>query len=55
MTDRQLIARIMAIEREQKRRYDGDSLARYNTGDRVHEKQMAFHRCEKRKDRKSVV
>mgnify|MGYP001036205349 FL=1 len=48
MTDRQLIARIMAIEREQKRRYDGDSLARYNTGDRVHEKQMAFHRCEKR-------
>lgn len=48
MTDRQLIARILAIEREQDRRYRNNALARYNTGKLVHQKQLAFHKCTKR-------
>ena len=41
-----LLDRIKKIEAEQKRRADS-KLARYNR-DKVHEKQMAFHRCMKR-------
>ena len=44
---RDIIRRILDIEREQKRRYKNNALARYNT-DRVHAKQMEFHRCKKR-------
>ena len=44
---RDAIQRILNIEREQKRRYDNNALARYNT-DKVHAKQMEFHRCDKR-------
>ena len=44
---RDIIRRILDIEREQKRRYKNNALARYNT-DRVHVKQMEFHRCKKR-------
>ena len=38
------VKRILAIEREQKRRYDNDALGRYNK-DKVHVKQMEFHKC----------
>lgn len=48
MTEKELLARILAVEKEQKRRFVNDRLARYNTGEKVHEKQMAFHRCKKR-------
>ncbi|HCY48857.1 MAG TPA: hypothetical protein DHU79_01190, partial [Clostridiales bacterium] len=41
-----LLDRIKKIEAEQKRRADS-KLSRYNR-DKVHEKQMAFHRCMKR-------
>lgn len=41
------VERILGIEREQKRRYDNNVLARYNVGV-VHKKQMEFHRCNKR-------
>ena len=44
---RETVRKILEIEREQKRRYRNNALARYNT-ERVHEKQMAFHRCAKR-------
>ncbi|MDE6201659.1 MAG: terminase family protein [Clostridiales bacterium] len=44
---RNIIESILRIEREQKRRYDNNALARYNT-DKVHLKQMEFHRCAKR-------
>ncbi len=44
----EIITKIRAIEQEQKRRREQDALSRYNTGERVHEKQLAFHRCPKR-------
>ena len=46
--ERKIIARILALEGEQKRRYDCRTIERYNLGERVHAKQMAFHRCQKR-------
>ena len=44
----EIIEKIKAVERELARRRERDELARYNTGERVHEKQLAFHRCMKR-------
>ncbi len=44
----EIIEKIKAIEAEQARRREQDHLAKYNTGERVHEKQLAFHRCQKR-------
>ena len=44
----EIIEKIRAIEAEQARRREEDSLARYNTGEKVHQKQLAFHRCTKR-------
>lgn len=44
----EIIEKIKAIEWEQRRRLDSDALARYNVGEKVHEKQLAFHRSEKR-------
>ena len=44
----EIMNKIIAIEREQERRKRSDELARYNTGKRVHKKQMAFHKCKKR-------
>ncbi len=48
MDEKQLIYRILAIEREQKKRAVSGKLAAYNTGERVHEKQLLFHKCLKR-------
>lgn len=45
MTEKQLLSRILAIEKEQEKRLDGDKLSHYNTGEKVHEKQLAFHKC----------
>ena len=45
---REVIARIKEIEEEQKRRTFFDSLKKYNTGDKIHLKQVAFHKCTKR-------
>jgi phage terminase large subunit-like protein len=42
------VRRIKAIEREQERRRADDWLSRYNTGDKIHKKQVAFHQCLKR-------
>ena len=46
-SEEQLVARILAIEREQKRRKDGDKLSLYNKA-KKHKKQIAFHKCKKR-------
>ncbi len=43
-----IIEKIEAIERELKRRRESDPLTRYNVGEKVHEKQIAFHRSQKR-------
>ncbi len=44
----EIVEKIRAIEREQRRRAEDDVLARYNTGEIRHEKQLAFHRSKKR-------
>ncbi len=44
----EILYNILEIEEEQRRRKEEDHLSRYNTGDVVHQKQLAFHRCKKR-------
>ena len=43
-----VIERIKIIEREEKRRKGDDRLAKYNVGEVVHQKQVAFHKCQKK-------
>ena len=45
---REIVEKILQIDRELARRKNDDRLAAYNTGERVHEKQLAFHKCKKR-------
>ncbi len=45
---KEIIEKITAIEREQAKRRERDNLARYNTGNKRHKKQIAFHKCKKR-------
>lgn len=45
---REIVERIKLIEIEEKTRRDGDRLSRYNTGEKVHLKQLAFHKCPKK-------
>ena len=47
MTEKECIERLILIEREQKRRQDRP-LYKYNTGEFIHQKQVAFHKCPKR-------
>lgn len=48
MDEREIITRIKKIEAIQAARKKGDALSRYNVGEKVHEKQMAFHKSPKR-------
>ncbi len=45
---REIVEKIRRIEAEQGRRRKTDYLAGYNSGEKKHEKQLAFHRCLKR-------
>ena len=45
---REIVEKIRAIEREQKKREKENFLALYNAGEKKHEKQLAFHKCLKR-------
>ncbi len=45
---REIIERIRLIESELQKRRSQDNLSRYNVGKKVHEKQLAFHKCPKR-------
>ena len=45
---REIVERIKLIESEQLRRQREDWLSLYNTGDRIHQKQLEFHKCKKR-------
>ena len=45
---KEIVERIRLIEQEQKIRKDGDNLSNYNTGEKVHLKQLAFHKCKKK-------
>ncbi|MBO4940557.1 MAG: terminase family protein [Clostridia bacterium] len=45
---RDIVEKVCKIEAELKRRRECDPLAAYNTGEKKHEKQLAFHKCLKR-------
>ena len=45
---RELVERILAIENEQKHRAANNFLAEYNSGEKKHLKQLAFHKCLKK-------
>lgn len=45
---RDIVEKIFQIEKEIERRKQNDFLASYNTGDKIHKKQLDFHKCEKR-------
>ncbi len=45
---KEIVERLLLIEQEQKQRNSLDRLANYNVGDKVHQKQLAFHKCQKK-------
>ncbi len=45
---KEIIEKILRIEGEQRSRKSLGALAEYNTGKKVHKKQLAFHKCKKR-------
>ena len=45
---REIVLRVLEIEKELQRRKEGNNLSRYNTGEKVHKKQLAFHKCPKK-------
>lgn len=45
---REIVERIVGIEEELRRRNEEDGLALYNSGEKKHLKQLAFHQCLKR-------
>lgn len=47
-SERQAIINLLKIEREEKKRYKHNALLRYNSGDKIHKKQIEFHKCQKR-------
>ena len=48
MTDREIIIKLKQIEEIEKRKFKQNTLSRYNTGEKIHHKQMLFHKCQKR-------
>ncbi len=48
MDEREIITRIKKIDDILATRNKYDNLSRYNVGEKVHEKQLAFHKCQKR-------
>ena len=48
MDERELVSRIKRIDEILARRKEGDPLSKYNVGEKVHQKQLAFHKCTKR-------
>ena len=45
---REIIERLLAIEKEENLRKRGDNLSAYNTGELIHKKQLEFHKCQKK-------
>ena len=45
---REDLIKILEIEREQNRRKSFDRLSKYNSGKKIHKKQIAFHKCKKK-------
>ncbi len=50
MKKEEILKRLAEVENElKKRRRDGENLASYNSGKKKHKKQIAFHKCKKRR------
>ena len=47
MTEKEIIGKIKILENEQSRRKNL-AINRYNTGEKIHLKQLAFHKCKNR-------
>lgn len=45
---KEIVEKLCKIDAELNKRKDGDFLARYNVGEKIHQKQVAFHKCPKR-------
>ncbi len=45
---RDIVEKLCKIEAEQRKRKENDALRSYNTGEKIHFKQLAFHKCQKR-------
>ena len=48
MSLNEALVKLKVIEQELKRRKENNKLLYYNTGKKVHKKQMLFHKCKKR-------
>lgn len=48
MSLQSIIKQINLIEKEQKRRYNNNKILRYNNGELIHQKQLLFHKCNKK-------
>ena len=48
MTQKEILFEIQKIDEELKKRLPNEKLQNYNSGEIVHAKQMAFHKCQKR-------
>ena len=48
MTEKEIIRRLQSVEKWQKIKRKNNKIAYYNIGEKVHKKQMEFHRCSKR-------
>ena len=44
----EIVKRLIALNNEKKKRQEADFLSRYNTGEKVHKKQIEFHKCPKK-------
>lgn len=48
VNEREIIEKIRRLERREKQLYRNNRIFRYNTGEKVHLKQLEFHKCQKR-------
>lgn len=46
--EREIIAKIRKLEKLEKKLHRNNRIFRYNTGDKIHLKQLEFHKCQKR-------
>ncbi len=44
----EIVKRLIALSNEKKKREEADFLSKYNTGEKIHKKQIEFHKCPKK-------
>ncbi len=44
----QIVKRLIKLQNEKKKRDECNFITKYNTGEKVHQKQIAFHKCQKK-------